>query len=330
MPNRKFVATLSSIGAVAGCGLTSDHAGSSFVGSRVEAGGALADSLDPDQIASAQPPSEADIPGNKSEGVEPAAASRLGNTEVAGEGRDEDGDAGGTAGEGGSGGADGDGSGGADGGSGDAVWIGDARVCENSWEEAPGTADYTTFNNYLRSIGRKRRARVDREEGGSLRGSEAYAAMNLCEKARAIKPCFEKVTLRGDDWGARKFRAWAHRERINPVRAHLAIALQETRLGTFEDRCRRGVCYGIGMLQIISAFDDRGRSVASGAPEWDGITHNILTNIKYSARVLAVKIDFGASSLSQLAYYYNGNPSLQSYYARKVVEHYRELKRCRI
>jgi hypothetical protein len=203
-------------------------------------------------------------------------------------------------------------------------------LCEKSWEEAPGTADYTTQSSYFRSRNWSVVVPVDRPESSTLLGSSQFANLAPCERAKLLKPCFEKVTLKGEDWGARGFRNWAKRERVNPVRAHLAIAFQETRLGALRDSCRKGVCNGYGLLQVLTAWDAQGNNLNRNSPQWLGIKYNIMTNITHSARVLAQKAKLNPRSLGEIAFYYNGNPRLRDAYAEEVERHYQSLKSCSI
>jgi hypothetical protein len=202
-------------------------------------------------------------------------------------------------------------------------------LCAKSWEERPGTADYTTIDAQLVSRGLQAANRLDRPQSHTLRGWKPYAHLGVCQRARLLKPCFEKAVLKSSDWGARRFRDWA-KGRVDPIRAHLALAEQETRLGGLDDVCVRGICNGIGLLQIISAFNHEGKPLASDDPEWDGITHNVLTNITFSARVIASKLVHEPEDLSSLAALYNGNPDLRALYAARVVKSYKAMKDCAI
>ena len=99
-------------------------------------------------------------------------------------------------------------------------------------------------------------------------------------------------------------------------------------MGVLPDHCVHGICNGVGLMQIVSAFDSQGDPLAHASPEWDGITNNVLTNITYSARVLAAKLAYEPAGLYELAFYYNGNPALRNEYAARVVEHYETMKTC--
>jgi hypothetical protein len=202
------------------------------------------------------------------------------------------------------------------------------RLCAASWEERPGTADYTARDMRLASIGRERSVRLDRRHDATLRGSGRWAGLDMCGRARALEPCFVKGVLESDDWGAVVFRSWAQTKDVDPVRAHLAIAAQETLLGGLDDECSQGICNGVGLLQIVTALDALARPLASDSPSWRAITHNILSNVAFSARVLADKIGFAPSDLRGMAWHYNGNPKKRSTYASRVVASYEELERC--
>ena len=207
--------------------------------------------------------------------------------------------------------------------------LGGATYCEASWEEQPGYADYTTENSYLASIGQSVDYRLDRTQAQSLLGSNKFQDMSMCSRAKMLKKCVEKVTGSGTSAAALKFRNWA-KGKVKPVEAHLAFAMQETHLGQVPDSCSSGSCNGIGLVQIITAFDSNGNVLDDRNQQWTGITHNVLTNLEHSARVLAEKTNYGASDLYQLAFHYNGNPSLQSSYATKVVSYYSQIVKCEL
>lgn len=196
-----------------------------------------------------------------------------------------------------------------------------SSVCQYSWEERPGTTDYTTFDAY-RGIS----IEGDRPQRQTLIGSGVQKNRTLCEKARALKHCFRKTILESDESSAVRFRAWASARGIDPVRALMAKTEQETLLGSVKDSCRSGVCNGIGLTQIITAIDENGRMLSDSDSRWDGITFNILTNLKYSVRVVSEKTSY-SGSLYQLAYYYNGSATASDY-ARKVEGYYRDLLQC--
>lgn len=197
-------------------------------------------------------------------------------------------------------------------------------VCEYTWEQKPGTTDYTTYDSFAR----RSYGKPDRPQNRTLLGSAWQADKSICEKARFLKKCFDKVVMDSEAASAKTFRAWAAKRGIHPALALMAKAEQETKLGLIPDSCRGGICNGIGIGQIITAFDERGRLLESNDKRWEGITFNILTNLNYSVRVLADKTG-SSSSLWDLAYRYNGSGYARPY-ADKVVGFYSKLKSCGI
>lgn len=133
--------------------------------------------------------------------------------------------------------------------------------------------------------------------------------------------------------GVTVFRDWAHTKRdLDSLRVHMAIALQETRLGMLPDRCIKGrYCNGIGLAQVLTALDNQGQLLNEKDARWQGIAFNVVTNLSYSLRLLAVKIDElgGNPTLTALARYYNGSRR-QNEFARAVVRHYNTLGQCHI
>jgi hypothetical protein len=198
----------------------------------------------------------------------------------------------------------------------------DSSFCSKSWEEAPGTTDYTTFDEYRKAAYSK----PDRPQNKTLIGSGVQRNRSLCEKARALKPCFVRTVLEADNNSAKKFRAWAASRGINPMLALMAKTERETKLGSIPDSCVGRSCNGIGIGQIIDAFDESGKKLSDSDPRWEGITFNILTNLTYSVRVLAVKTGM-SRDLYDLAYYYNGSSGAAPY-ASAVVGFYNQLKGC--
>jgi hypothetical protein len=197
-----------------------------------------------------------------------------------------------------------------------------ASFCQNTWEEKPGTTDYTAFDSFA---GRQY-AKPDRPQSATLIGSKTQQSRSLCNKARFLKTCFDKAVLNSNFASAKTFRSWAAKRGVHPALALMAKAEQETKLGLLADSCRGGNCNGIGIGQIITAFDENGKLLSDNDRRWEGITFNILTNLNYSVRVLAVKTS-QASSLWDLAYRYNGSGLAKSY-ADKVVGYYTNLKSC--
>lgn len=195
--------------------------------------------------------------------------------------------------------------------------------CAYSWEEKPGTTDYTTRDEYSNTV----YSGADRPQSATLIGSSAHKSRTMCQKAAVLKGCFQKAVLSSNQSAAVRFRNWAKSHNINPMLALMAKAQQETQLGSIGDNCIGRTCNGIGMGQIITAVDENGRIISDHDPRWKGITHNILTNLTFSVRVISAKTS-RANSLWDLAYYYNGSPAHQNQYADKVTRYYRELQRC--
>lgn len=198
----------------------------------------------------------------------------------------------------------------------------DPDVCQYSWEEKPGTTDYTTYDSFAR----RTYASPDRPQNRTLIGSKVQAARSLCQRAKFLKKCFEKVVIQNPSAAAKNFRAWAGKRDVHAVLALMAKTEQETKMGSIPDSCRGGSCNGIGIGQIITAFDENGRVLSSSDRRWDGITFNILTNLNYSVRVLSDKTS-RAGSLWDLAYRYNGSDVARRY-ADRVVGFYSQLKSC--
>jgi hypothetical protein len=197
-----------------------------------------------------------------------------------------------------------------------------SSFCQRSWEEARGTTDYTTIDRYTN----RAYSSPDRSESKTLLGSGVQGNRSLCEKARAIKHCFVRTVLESDEASAKKFRAWAAAKNVNPMLALMAKTEQETKMGTIEDACYGGNCNGIGIGQIITAVDANGVQISDTDKRWEGITYNILTNLTYSVRVLALKTG-QSRDLYDLAYYYNGSPHASTY-ASNVVGFYKKLQAC--
>ncbi|MFZ9520912.1 MAG: hypothetical protein ACO3A4_10585 [Silvanigrellaceae bacterium] len=195
-------------------------------------------------------------------------------------------------------------------------------VCEYSWEERPGTTDYTAFDEYSRSL----YPNADRPQSQTLIGSKSQILKSLCERARFLKSCFDKAIVQNGSASAKIFKDWAARHGVHPVLALMAKTEQETKMGSLPDSCHGRTCNGIGIGQIITAIDDRGRVLSSNDKRWEGITFNVLTNLNYSVRVLADKTGY-SRSLWDLAFRYNGSGFARTY-ADKVVGYYAQLKQC--
>ncbi len=215
-------------------------------------------------------------------------------------------------------------------GGGGTIALGGETACEYSWEERPGTTDYTLWDAYLK----RNYPRPDRRQADSLQGSKILKSGDtvetLCHNARILKGCFAKANARAmqDPMGA-GFLYWASERKVDPVLLRMAIAMQETNLGGLKDSCSGGSCNGVGMNQVITIVTDGGYATNSGnRPEWAGVTHNILTNMKYGIRVLAMKImEREPRDIAALARFYNGSPHAAEY-ARKVQRNYENLRAC--
>jgi len=207
------------------------------------------------------------------------------------------------------------------------IAIGKKTACEYSWDEKPGTTDYTTWDSYLK----RSYPNSDRSQGESLQGSGMLNAGNtdsvMCRNGKILKSCFEKAhSIAQQDPLSRAFIDWSGSNGINPIRLRMAIAMKETHLGGLVDSCSGSSCNGVGLNQVITIVTDGGVATnSSSRPEWPGITHNILTNMKYSTRVLALKVrEANPKTLWDLAKYYNGSAS-SSTYASAVVKNYETL-----
>lgn len=194
--------------------------------------------------------------------------------------------------------------------------------CRYSWDQKKGTTDYTLFDAYL---GRNYHS-PDRSNSQTLQENVTFLNMKLCQKVDFLRHCFEK-NMSGQDRATSRFRAWAEEKGLDPVTIQMAIAQQETKLGALKDYCRNGSCNGIGIGQIITAIGPDGELLSVDDPAWDGITHNILTNLKFSVRVLEEKSSF-SSSLQSLARNYNGHPDHKEQYSRNVVQFYDQIDSC--
>ena len=198
------------------------------------------------------------------------------------------------------------------------------RICEKSWEQAPGTADYTLID----SFSGRRLSWGDRTQGETLLGNPNYQVLDFCERALALRHCFDQTIRASERPEAARARGWAAARGIDPVRAFMAIAAQETALGTLRDHCWHGTCNGIGLVQVITAVSPEGERLSTYDPRWQGVTHNILTNLSYGLRVFSGKAA-RAGTLWDLAYLYNGSGGA-AHYADKVTGYYRQLGGCGI
>ncbi|NBO37025.1 hypothetical protein EBU99_00390 [bacterium] len=195
-------------------------------------------------------------------------------------------------------------------------------LCENSWEQKPGTTDYTTYDSY----NKRTYAKPDRSESQTLLGSKSQAIRPLCARARFLKKCFDKAVMENNSSAGIKFKRWAEAHGIHPALALMAKTEQETKMGSLPDSCYGRTCNGIGIGQIITAIDENGRVLSSSDSRWEGISFNILTNLQYSLRVIADKTGY-SNSLWDLAFRYNGSVYARMY-AGNVVGYYANLKSC--
>jgi peptidoglycan hydrolase-like protein with peptidoglycan-binding domain len=209
---------------------------------------------------------------------------------------------------------------------------GGSDFCQFSWEERPGYADYTTINWYERSIGNERPRTFDRSQAQTLQGSNRLKG-GLCANARLLKPCFDKAVARERGRGS-AFLNFAASQGFDPVRVKMAFSFQETFLGELSDNCSRGVCNGVGIAQIITAYpndNDFTTTLSTSDARWDGISYNVLTNLAYSSRVLSEKVVTAQPpNLVELARAYNGNPdsSIRLPYGTRVQGWYNDLGSC--
>lgn len=201
--------------------------------------------------------------------------------------------------------------------------------CIFSWDERPGTADFSTRNERLASLSRPLSYPLDRSESASLLKVSEFQAMDMCTRARFLKKCFQRVILESDTPAAQSFRAWSL-GRVRPVEAHMAFVMKESRLGLWGDQCWKGKCNGVGIAKVTKARTPAGRWIHADDPLWKGIAHNIITNLDFSLRLLAESTVAGPTDLYSLAYVYNGKPGTQERYALDIDRYYKELLACQL
>jgi hypothetical protein len=209
------------------------------------------------------------------------------------------------------------------------VFVKAPTYCIYSWEEQPGTSDFSTFNGTTSSLRMAVNYPLDRLEKDALTGSREFHNMDVCGRARFLKRCFQKVILDSDSAAAQTFRAWAM-GRVRPVEAHMAFVMKESRLGLWPDNCWKGKCSGVGIARVKEARTAAGRLFAVRDPVWRGISHNILTNLEFSLRLLAEKSKEGPLDLHSLAFIYAGKSKKRDRYALDVDKYYRDLVSCQI
>lgn len=201
--------------------------------------------------------------------------------------------------------------------------------CVHSWDEAPGTADFTTVNVYLRSIQQPQLYQLDREQNATLLGSRDFQNLDVCGRARFLKGCFQKVIYDNHSVAAQAFRKWSV-GRLRPVEAYMAIVHQKTRLGLWRDECWRGQCKGRGLARVDDVFSVAGKKIRNEDPLWIGVTHNIITNLRFGMRQIAGKLGAGPSDLYQLAFSMYKTSGRREQFARDITENYRKLVSCQL
>lgn len=210
--------------------------------------------------------------------------------------------------------------------------LGAKGICQKSWEQSPGTTDYTTFDSYHG----KTFSSPDRQASQTLQGSSILrrdsSITSLCHNAQVLKGCFAESLERDRQDPLRgPWLSWARSQGIDALRFRLAISFQETWLGGYEDSCSGSSCSGVGIGQVITLIDDHGNEYNPGDQgysnhsAWNGITFNVLTNLKYSARVLASKVNGSDLSFHAAAQLYNGSSTAVEY-AERVHHYYSQLK----
>lgn len=208
------------------------------------------------------------------------------------------------------------------------------KLCQATWEESPGYADYTTINWWSRAGGQSfGNIAFDRKESQTLQGRSDYIYAPVCTRAKILKPCFEKSVVLDERGNAPTLIQWFRNRNLNPVIAKMAFAMKETGLGKLHDSCTqkngKPSCNGVGLMQIITAITPSGESLADTDKRWAGISFNILTNLLHSSRIMQQKLP--ATDLESLASNYNGHPDLQLRvdYGIQVTKWYHQIQSCR-
>ena len=206
----------------------------------------------------------------------------------------------------------------------------DKGICEYYWEEKPNYTDYTTYDQYLR----KSHPSPDRAEKETLQGSGVLDTDDICANVPRLLPCFKKAWA-NDEKHHQNLKQWAKEQSYSINRVMLALAWRETRMGQLRDSCdNKGNCNGVGMVQVITVIaDDFSESNGANQKQWQGITHNLLTNLKYGLRVLNSKVNIArnlgrGTSLKQISYYYNGSEHYAEDYSKAIVQYYEKLGKC--
>lgn len=201
--------------------------------------------------------------------------------------------------------------------------------CVFSWDEMPGTADFTTSNVYLSSLQRPQRYLLDRKQDATLLGSRDFQNLDMCGRARFLKGCFQKVIYDNNSLAAQTFRKWSL-GRLRPLEAYMAIVHQKTRLGLWRDECWRGQCRGRGLARVDAAYSVSGRKIRLEDDVWIGITHNIITNLRFGLRQISRRLSAAPSDLYQLGYSMVRTPGQRERFAREITENYRKLVACQL
>lgn len=201
--------------------------------------------------------------------------------------------------------------------------------CVYSWDEMPGTADFTTIDRRARSAGRVQSYLLDRKENETLLGNKDFQGLDVCARARFLKGCFQRVLFGENTPGAQTFRAWAL-GRVRPMEAHMAFVMAQTRLGLWHDECSRGRCKGVGFSRVDIPRTNSGKRIHEGDVLWRGITHNIVSNLRFGLRWIAAKAALGPADLYQLARISRPPGVKAEEFARDVDKFYRQLNSCQL
>lgn len=204
--------------------------------------------------------------------------------------------------------------------------------CEHTWKQMPGYTDYTVTDRFLnvtrsgiKADGSPRGDKETLQEAGIVVPiSNPHDAQLICGNAKVVKKCFDKA-VKTDEANAPEFKKWIEARGLDPIKVRMAFAAQETWLGAHRDSGYNGV----GMMQVITVIRPDGSSTSSSsAPDWTGITHNILTNMEYSSRVFEDKVKrYYPGDVYELALFYNAGPDKYNY-SERVRAYYNSLKYC--
>ncbi len=201
------------------------------------------------------------------------------------------------------------------------------KACEYFWEEKQGYCDYTLYD----ASTRQNYPNPDRTQDKTLQGSGVLKANDICDNVPKLLPCFKKAWANDTDHHKNLEKLFKDKN-ISPIQLMFALAWQETRQGEIPDHCSGSSCNGIGLKQVITVVsDDFSESISGNQKQWPGITHNLLTNLKYGLRILDSKVKIayakGTPSLEYVAQIYNGSAT-QLEYLELVKQHYEKLKKC--